>query len=227
MVWEVLLIAQTTKDISIDMLKKLIKVSGDKIVTGYVRFKKIKPCKGYKEAKKKALWHLSRVYKARPNEDGSYAAVIRFNWIFIIIPLLVFLIFINIMMQRPKAKIREEIQTPFYIDPESVIEDYSNNITELYINVPGFSDINMDESNHIMSLYNPEENEAILQYEIYIQNQLVESTEGILPGMDVEINFYERLSKGMYKMKIITKACSLNGETEYNSVSQTIQLTVW
>ena len=77
--------AKKNNDISVDTLKELVKTHGDGIVTGYVRFKKVKDCKGYKDAEDKASLKLSHIVGGRLLPGNRYAAVIRFKAIFFIL----------------------------------------------------------------------------------------------------------------------------------------------
>ena len=43
-----------TNDISVDALEEIVRTGGDELVTGFVRFKKVHKCNGYKDAGHKA-----------------------------------------------------------------------------------------------------------------------------------------------------------------------------
>ena len=74
-------------------MEKLVKASGDECVAGYVRFKKIKACAGYKKACNKAAMHLAVIKGGRPMGNNLYAAVVRFRLIVFLIPLFLMLYF--------------------------------------------------------------------------------------------------------------------------------------
>lgn len=210
------------------MLEKLVESSGDDIVEGIVRYRKVKECKGYKEAKKKACFRISGITGGRILETGGYAAVISYRWIFIVIPLVILLLLLGLFYSiSTRGREQQQVETEYYIEPESTIYIAGeNNKDVLYIDIPGFSDIEMTSDNHMLSFYNPSENECVLQYYIYVQDILVKTTDYIAQGEEELVDIYEMLGKGIHRMKIITKGFSEDKETEYNSVLQEIELTV-
>lgn len=195
---------------------------------GYVRFKKVKPCKGYKAAENRAALHLSRIKAGRPLEDGGYAAVVRFRLLPFLIPLAVILLIFGILRSiSTKAIVRDEETTEYIIipEPESVTaEILPNEYAGLYISVPGYTDFRVNARERSVSLYNPPDNECILQYSIYINGELVASTEKLGAGETAEADFYDRLAAGRYTMQLIAEAYSQDGKTRFNTVSQQITI---
>ena len=197
-------------------------------MTGYVRFRKIKPCKGYKDAENKAALRLSKITAGRLLENGKYAAVVRFRLLPFLIPAAAFLLVLGILKGiTADAMVREE-ETSEYIfepEPEPVTERGTENIyAGLYISVPGYTDCVLSEGQRGLSLFNPPENECLLQYSIYIRDSLVASTGLLEAGEYGSVDFYDRLAPGRYTAELIAKAYSRDGKTEFNSVSQQITL---
>lgn len=224
------------KDISAETLKKVVKASGDECVTGYVRFRKIKPCKGYKAAEKRAEAHISKITAGRPLEDGKYAAVVRFRLLPLLIPIAAFMLILGIVMAiTPKAAVREKESEPeteassaeYIIPPEEVTSTENvkeNEYAGLYISVPGYTEFRLDSQERGISLYNPPDNECVLQYYVYIKDRLVASS-GVLASGDAEkVDFYDVLTAGKYTVKLVAQAYSKDGKTRFNSVSQQITL---
>ena len=226
--WLHIFLSKKNKDISADSLEKLVKACGDDCVRGYVRFKKVKPCKGYKAAENRAALHLSRIKAGRPLEDGGYAAVVRFRLLPFLIPLAVILLIFGILRSiSTKASVREEETTEYIIVPEpepATAEILQNEYAGLYISVPGYTDFRVSAGERSVNLYNPPDNKCILQYSIYIQDELVASTEKLDAGETAELDFYDRLASGSYTVNLIAEAYSQDGETRFNTVSQQITL---
>ena len=221
------------RDISLDKLETLVKASGDSCVAGYVRYKKIKPCGGFKEAKQKAAFHLSRIKGGRPMGDNQYAAVAGFRLIVFLIPVFLLLMAgIFLMWRQPEIKATEiptdkpdEIILPDETAPETFrrVGQYE----ELYICVPGYSDCIWDEENHGLLVYNPQDNRCIMEYVVYASGQDAARTELLPPGESAVIDFYDRLEKGVYSVEMNAKSYSFDRLTEFNSVYQKIQVTVY
>ena len=223
-------------DISLRTLESLVKTIGDECVTGFVRFKKIRKCNGYKDAGCLAAKRLSKIKGGRIIGPEQYAAVIRFRWFVFIIPITVVLIGILLYSIMPSALERSATEKDYpddiitiaeTIEPESVIPDIQENeFRDLYISVPGFSDIYMNDEYHSLKLYNPAANQCLMMYEIYVGDEYVADTDMLSPGGMTEVDFYDRLVTGSYRLKIMARAFALDKTTEFNSVVQEIKLSV-
>lgn len=212
-----------------------MKNKGDECVSGFVRFKKVKPCKGYKDAEDKASVRLSKIHAGRPLEDGSYAAVIRFRLIIWLIPFILFLALIIGLMIRSSstgAKEREtQSQTEYHnvvpipdiTEPEPVYE--KNRYAGLYIDVPGYSDCAIDGSNRGLMAYNPENNSCVMKYEFFTGDRMIAQTETLPAGMAEYVDVYDAMQKGENTVAIQTRSFSEDGKTEFNSVMQEITIT--
>ena len=232
--YEIILKKRENRDISADTLRKLVKNKGDECVSGFVRFKKVKSCKGFKDAEDKASVRLSKIHAGRPLEDGSYAAVIRFRLIVWLIPLIILLaLIIGFMIRSSMAgamEIETESQTEYHrVLPIPDITEpapaYSENrYAGLYINVPGYSDSTIDGRNRGIMAYNPEGNRCVMKYEFY-DNEKVIAQSGILSaGMAEYIDIYDILSDGESPVTIVARAYSEDGKTEFNPVQQTVKI---
>lgn len=227
--WSHIFDVKKNKDISAENLKKLVKARGDDCVTGYVRFRKIKPCKGYQAAENKAALQLSKITAGRPMENGGYAAVVRFRLLPFLIPLAVLLSALGVLRAiSTKAVVREEETTAYVIIPEE--EPRTAGLTEneyagLYISVPGYTDCRLSARERSLALYNPPGNECILQYQVYVQESLVAATGMLAAGETESVDFYDRLTAGQYKLELVANAYSLDGKTRFNTVSQQITLS--
>lgn len=215
--------AKKAGDISVDTLEELVRTNGDGIVIGYVRFKNIKKCTGYKDAKDKAFMRLSRIKGGRRISENEYAAIIRFRWIILVFFLAIFLLFFGIFKNVTKAKVRPYVPEL----PMETIETTSDNAT-LFIpetmDIPGFSDLTLDEDEKIM-VYNPNRNKCFLSYRFYVGDRCIFESECIKPGEVREADIRKILIKGVYRIKIVTTGHGLNGET-LNSVCQEIIATI-
>lgn len=204
-------------------------VYGDECVTGYVRFKRIKPCKGYKDAENKAALRLSRVKAGRPLPGGGYAAVIRFRLLPFLIPLAVILsVLVILRATSPKAAVREIPTVGNIIPPKAEPATAGLTLNEyagLYISVPGYTDCALNASNRTLTLYNTPDNACILQYKLYISDSLVAVTGMLTAGESESVDFYDRLAAGQYELEIVANAYSADGETSFNTVAQQIILT--
>ena len=61
-----------TNDISVDALEEIVRTGGDELVTGFVRFKKVHKCNGYKDAGHKAAVRFSKITGGRILENNKY-----------------------------------------------------------------------------------------------------------------------------------------------------------
>lgn len=221
------------RDISSDSLKKLVKSSGDECVAGYVRFKKIKPCAGYKKACRMAWAHLSKIKGGRPMENNLYAAVVRFRIIVFLIPLLLMfmagMIFIIKQTKVKAIEIPTDIQEGIIIPKEVVTEaDWQNSsYAGLYISVPGYSDCTWDSLEHSLLVYNPDGNECVMTYQVYVGGEQAAQSGLLFAGETEILDFYGKLTSGIYDMEIISKSYSTDLETEFNSMYQKVQLAVY
>lgn len=218
------MIIKKSRDISIEDLEKIIKVSGDKIVTGYIRFKKVKPVNGYDEARKRAVLHFSVVSKAREIENNQYAVVVRFHPLLFIIPLIILGLIFAILQISTQA-IEKEV--PEYIPTQEPTIKEAESYVGMYISVPGFTKMDTSKDKPEIQVYNPSDNSCALLFEIYYDNQKIGESTLIIPG-EMEIVPIKRLSfTGRYDIEIVAKGFSLEGDVAYNSVSQKIELNVF
>ncbi len=205
-------------------MEKLIKVSGDRIVTGYVRFKKIKPVNGYGEAAKRAAAHLSKITKARDLGNNQYAVVVRFYLIIFLIPLILIGLIFAIMQMSTQA-IEKEL--PEYIlTQEATVREAEGN-DSLYISVPGFTNTETYSGNPQLHVYNPANNQCALVFEVFNNNDKIGESSLIMPGVEENITLSGVSQAGSYEIEIVAGGFSTDGKTAYNSVSQQIELNVF
>lgn len=220
--------SKKTGDISVNTLEELVKTHGDGIVTGYVRFKKIKKCKGYKDAGNKAAVRLSKIKGGRLISENEYAAVIRFRWIILLLLLLLTVLLFFLLKTKIKAKIREEETTGILETIEETItkpeQDDKVFIPET-MDIPGFSDITVSSDSKNIVLYNPMNNKCMLGYRIISGSVCIYESGMIMPGEFETADIYNSLNKGVYRIKILTTGYTSDGK-ELNSVSQSVILKV-
>lgn len=197
-----------TNDISSDTLKELVRTHGDGIVTGTVRYRKVKPCNGYKEAEKEASLKFSFIAAGRILPGGGYAAVIRFRLIFFILIFLCMLSALVMMNRDTGATVRK---------PE---------ISETEVmDVPGYTRLYLDSENRFIPVYNPEGNPCSVKFCIYYDDEIIYESENLKPGEETKANIYDYFRKGVYEIQIVTTGISENGEI-LNSVSQKTSLKI-
>lgn len=203
--------AKKNNDISVDTLKELVKTHGDGIVTGYVRFKKVKDCKGYKDAEDKASLKLSHIVGGRLLPGNRYAAVIRFKAIFFILLFLCMLPMMTLWNNDSKAKTKE---------PVPVATDVSDTM-----DIPGYGDISLYRESEGVLLFNPKDNPCGLVFCIFSGDKKVYESQRVMPGKEVWADIYEEFDAGVYEIEIITTGVTEEGEY-LNSVRQTIKLKI-
>lgn len=214
------------KEISADKLKKIVKLAGDGCVTGYTRFKKVKPILGYKKAQDWADRHLSRIDKARINEDGTYVVVMRFEWVWLLIPivmlaLLAFLLVHNAKAMEPIPTTDSEIEVSNTM--EQVTHSESSND---YISIPGYTDLTISEEFQRLIVYNPTDNDCRLVYKAYVEDRCLWETRALDAGEDEEVDIYNNMQSGQYTIKLVAEAYAVPNNAKLNSVSQTINVKV-
>ncbi len=203
--------AKKNNDISVDTLKELVKTHGDGIVTGYVRFKKVKDCKGYKDAEDKASLKLSHIVGGRLLPGNRYAAVIRFKAIFFILLFLCMLPMMTLWKNDSKAKTKE---------PVSVVTEAGDTM-----DIPGYGDIALYRESEGVLLFNPKDNTCGLVFCIFSGDKKVYESKRVMPGKEVWADIYEEFDTGVYEIEIITTGVTEEGEY-LNSVRQTIKLKI-
>lgn len=218
------MIIKKSKDISIEDLEKIIKVSGDKIVSGYIRFKKVKPVKGYQEARKRAAAHLSKITKARPLGNNQYAVVVRLYLIIFLIPLVLLALIFLILQMSTKAV---EKEFPEYILTQEATIKETESYMGMYMSVPGFTGVDTSCDNPQISVYNPVNNQCKLMFEVYYGDSKIGESSRIIPGEEENVFLSKVSHAGIYDIQIIARGYSMDGETAYNSVSQQIKLNVF
>ena len=193
---------------------------------GYTWHKKIKHCSGYSNVQRKAAHRLSRIAYARL-EDDKYVAVIKFKWWIILIFILALLIGFAFVAYNPGANVPKSENRPYVIEPEKT-ENEAMTLpwSDLYITVPGYKECVIDGNNRAFQVYNPENNECLMEYIVLIKGNEVSQSHRLRPGETENLDFYDRLVNGKYTMDVVAGACSLDGTTVFNSVKQTIHLTV-
>lgn len=216
------------------MLEKLVKNKGDECVSGFVRFIKVKACKGYKDARDRAAARLSKIHAGRPLEDGTYAAVIRFRFIALLIPLILFLlIIIGLMIKSSNTKALEResetsaeyhhvVPLPDVTEPEPVHTE--NRYTGLYIDVPGYSDCAINVTSRGIMAYNPENNKCLMKYKLYREGEMIAQSDILSAGMAEYMDIYDAVKEGENKVTIVINSFSEDSRTEFNSVTQTIKI---
>lgn len=210
------------------MLEKLVAASGDDFVKGYVRYRKIHPCKGYKEIRNKAAKTLSKVKGGRETDENTIVAVVGFQGYLLLIPI-IFCIFLSVMFGRgTKAKnFQNRIQHAEYETietlPEETVGKYENN----YIKVPGLTDITVTKESPVLPVYNPSGNKCVMVYESYIAGKKVAFSDRLKPGENSEIDLYNEIgSVGRYLLEVHCKSFGLENNEKYNSVVQKIYVNV-
>ena len=211
----------STSRISKKSLESIVKVSGDKVVTGYVRFKKIKSIDGYKKACERASNHLSVIQGGIVLANGTYVVKVRYRGIIFLLPLLIGLIFLLIGSCSYQGK---EIESPSYIDPEiptvKVVEDYEGK----YISVPGIKAVCVEKEEPKICLTNPEINDCTLLYQVYFQEILIGESGYIYPGQKESVNLKIPAEKEVCEIVVIARGYSLDKKTEYNSLKQKVEV---
>lgn len=210
------------------MLEKLVAAAGDEFVKGYVRFRKIKECSGYKEIKRKASNHLSTVKYGRELADESVVAVVRFKWYLFLIFLATVMLLTLLVTSKAKGNPPEEIEDVFPLTKEESLPEIPlEEETIKYISVPGYSDLEIAEDTREIFVYNPDKNDCTMHFEFYIQEVLVATSRDLLPGESDFVDFYDKLEKnGQYNLKILCKSYGTRDNAEYNSVQQQVKLKV-
>lgn len=210
----------STSEISKKSLESIIKTSGDRVVTGYVRFKKVHPMEGYKKACEVARKHFSKITKGRLLENGTYAVVVRFKLIVFIIPLVIGLLFFMLGQVNYKAKeiIQEETNPP-ELPTVIIAKDYEG----MYIDIPGIKALKISRDNPVLELRNPIKNNCTLVYEIIYDEEVIGTSGYIYPGQSqmVELELGEQTEAG--EIQIIAKGYSLDKKDEYSSLLQRVQ----
>ncbi len=222
------MLKDTPKYISHHMIEELVNTSGNDIVTGYYRHKKIKDCKGYKQACKKAALTLSYISDGQIKENGKCIVHIRFRPLAWLIPIIILILFLVLSNIPTKAIVRIQDNYKFIILPETT-EDPVLEQTEykdMYIQVPGYSKLYLNKNENDNIFFNPEKNNCILIFYVYLQNNEIFCSGQLNPGEEICGNFNIDLETGEYNVDIITYAYSLDGETEFNSVKQEVILKV-
>ena len=211
-----------SSEISKKSLESIVKVSGDKIVTGYVRFKKIKSICGYKKACERAGNHLSVITGGRKLENGTYVVKVRYRGIVFLLPLLIGLIFLLIGSCSYQGKERE---IPSYVDPEiptvKVVEDYEGR----YISVPGIKAVCVEKEMPLIWLTNPAINDCTLLYQVYFQDELIGESGYVYPGQEEAVEIKIPVKESVYEITVVAKGYSLDKKVEYNSLRQKVKVT--
>ena len=199
-------------DISADTLKELVKTHGDGLVTGYVRYKKVKACNGFKDAEDKASIKLSHIVAGRRLENNRYAAVIRFKAIFFVILFLCMLPVATLWRRDIPANVRESETSSIPVNLNTM-------------DIPGYSDISMSKNSDGIILFNPENNPCGLEFYIYSGDKLVFKSGVLVPGKEERADIYNKFEPGIYEIQIITVGVTEDNE-KLNSVSQIIKLEI-
>lgn len=206
------------------MLEKVVEASGDGCVSGFVRFRRIKKCNGFKKAKNMAAYRLSKITGGRPVGNNQYAAVVRFRAIIFIFPVIAALIIFVTISNRTNAveRIVKEEETTVTIQ-ETEAGDFNN----MYIRVPGLTQCTVTKESPCIVVYNPKDNNCSMMYFFYNKDKLITQSAMLEAGEVMEVNLYNELSAGNYDINVITKSFSNDKDQEFNSVSQIMELLVY
>lgn len=213
-----------TNDISVDALEEIVRTGGDELVTGFVRFKKIHKCKGYKDAGHKAAIRFSKIMGGRILGNGRYAAVIRFRWIILLLLLALVALLFGIwrITGHAEEKAAEKI-VPATIDVLPSTDNRGDFVPDT-MDIPGFSDITLTDEYKNIILYNPSTNHYMLKYTILADEVCLYESEYLQPGEVEEADIFNKLVRGIYNVRIITTGYAEEAE-ELNSVRQDIIIT--
>lgn len=213
-----------TNDISVDALEEIVRTGGDELVTGFVRFKKIHKCKGYKDAGHKAAIRFSKIMGGRILGNGRYAAVIRFRWIILLLLLALVALLFGIwrITGHAEEKAAEKI-VPATIDVLPSTDNRGDFVPDT-MDIPGFSDITLTDEYKNIILYNPSTNHYMLKYTILADEVCLYESEYLQPGEVEEADIFNKLIRGIYNVRIITTGYAEEAE-ELNSVRQDIIIT--
>lgn len=213
-----------TNDISVDALEEIVRTGGDELVTGFVRFKKIHKCKGYKDAGHKAAIRFSKITGGRILGNGRYAAVIRFRWIILLLLLALVALLFGIwrITGHAEEKAAEKI-VPATIDVLPSTDNRGDFVPDT-MDIPGFSDITLTDEYKNIILYNPSTNHYMLKYTILADEVCLYESEYLQPGEVEEADIFNKLVRGIYNVWIITTGYAEEAE-ELNSVRQDIIIT--
>lgn len=213
-----------TNDISVDALEEIVRTGGDELVTGFVRFKKVHKCKGYKDAGHKAAIRFSKITGGRILGNGRYAAVIRFRWIILLILLALVALLFGIwrITGHAEEKAAEKIvPATIYVLPST---DNRGDLVPDTMDIPGFSDITLTDEHKNIILYNPSTNHYMLKYTILADEVSLYESGYLQPGEVEEADIFNKLVRGIYNVRIITTGYAEEAE-ELNSVRQDIIIT--
>ncbi len=213
-----------TNDISVDALEEIVRTGGDELVTGFVRFKKVHKCKGYKDAGHKAAIRFSKITGGRILGNGRYAAVIRFRWIILLLLLALVALLFGIwrITGHAEEKAAEKI-VPATIDVLPSTDNRGDFVPDT-MDIPGFSDITLTDEYKNIILYNPSSNHYMLKYAILADEVSLYESGYLQPGEVEEADIFNKLVRGIYNVRIITTGYAEEAE-ELNSVRQDIIIT--
>ena len=181
----------------------------------------------------KAAARFSRINGGRQLSDGTYAAVISFFPVMWLIPLIIAsgitagLVIRSVnanALERSEETIEDHhiVPIPEMTEPEH--EQETGMYEGLYIDIPGCHDITVDETAGGFVAYNPEGNECVMKYEIYMNGDII-ATSGILSeGMAEYIELYDTVVEGENDITILTRSFSEDMKTEFNSVKQNVKV---
>lgn len=130
----------------------------------------------------------------------------------------------------------EETVTDSLVVDDGVDIEKENEIEEDFTEIPVYTSFTVDKKSPNIYLGNPEMNNVYFRYKVYLKpddgNEIEESSilfddESVIkPGRAFEVNLYELLETGEYKVIVDISTFSMEDETQCNGATQEVKITV-
>lgn len=182
----------------------------------------------YRKVKKTKFNRIAGYIDVGEKQDSGddYVRYVKFNPLFVIIPLILAVLIALILYINAGNKIRP-IGEILDLENTHAISDTATNSMD-YISIPGFSsDINVSDSIPGIALKNPDVNQWYIYYEVREGKDILCKTKLIAPGQQKDFNAFEKLKSGDHTVTILAYAASEKGYTTGEPIAtQTVKVHV-
>ena len=209
-------------------------------VIGYVRLHKIKNNKAcdklvIRQSDKDDLFlklhlsdNISKIYGIVKGYayvgDGRWVAILSFPVILLLLLLLI--IFMTAFKACNGNVPIDDVSKPLEFEQNMPIADMEPEAIVEMIDIPGFTDLQISDSNPSIKLKNPENNTVHFIYRLSENGNVIHETKAIQPGNMAQVNLASLLSKGEHNVLFEIMTYDVDTKTACNGSSQLVKVVV-
>lgn len=144
-----------------------------------------------------------------------------------IIAIIFLIVLVILALLFAKRNVAPKNELDFEDDKKIEAEDNTTEASTEYIDVPGYSNLQVTSEKKTVRLINPEDNTVYFVYQINSDNgKMIYKTKAIKPGNMVEVDLYSILSSGDHTVNIVVNTYDVDTQEVCNGTTQQVMINV-